>query len=563
MEDKGTAAGGPHLTREWDGGMAVPATSGDRSAALTRRRFLQLIGSAGGAAAVMNTLAAWGLLGASAQETPPDLGGGGQGTKVIVIGAGAGGCGAAYELARHGYDVRVLEARDYVGGHVFTVRRGSVSHEYGGERQVCDFDEGLWFDAGASRIPYFHRGILYYCKLFNIPLRAHENLDLNCFVYAEDIPGPLSGKAIRLREMQTDMDGYTAELLAKVVNQNQLDLALSPDDRDRLLDYLIIEGLLSPVDLTYRGSSHRGYAVYPGAGNQPGEPSPPYAFLDLLPFAQAAEDTNAGDLAGTAVLDWQETLLKPVNGMGEIYRHGFQPALGDRITLNAEVKEIRQDAHSVRVVYADSQTGQTQALTADYCLCTIPLSVLMHIPADFSGPMQEAIRGVAYAPAGKMGLQMKRRFWEEDDWIYGGQSFLNQGQIRVIGYPDGGYNQTGKGILLGYYNSYMPSLEVSRLSLQDRIELALSYGSKLHAAYRQEFETGFSVAWHRMPYSLGAWPDYSDLSRQQYYPRLLEPDGRIYLVGEHLSYILAWQEGAIQAAWLQIEKLHERVMQST
>jgi monoamine oxidase len=65
-----------------------------------------------------------------------------------------------------------------------------------------------------------------------------------------------------------------------------------------------------------------------------------------------------------------------------------------------------------------------------------------------------------------------------------------------------------------------------------------------------------------MPYELGAWPEYTSVSRARYYPRLLEPDGRIYLVGEHLSYVNGWMEGAFQSAWYQLEQLHTRVMQS-
>jgi monoamine oxidase len=161
----------------------------------------------------------------------------------------------------------------------------------------------------------------------------------------------------------------------------------------------------------------------------------------------------------------------------------------------------------------------------------------------------------------RMGMQFKRRFWEEDDWIYGGQSFFNNSKMGIIGYPNSDY-MASKGVLLGFYNFGNDAINISRLSLKDREEFALEWGSKIHPTYRQDFESSFSVAWHRMPYSLGAWPSYTTRTRQQYYPTLLEPDGRIYLVGEHLSYVNAWQEGAFQAAWVQVPKLHERVMQT-
>lgn len=47
---------------------------------------------------------------------------------VIVIGAGMAGLAAARELARRGWGLRVLEARDRIGGRVFTADRGSWPH---------------------------------------------------------------------------------------------------------------------------------------------------------------------------------------------------------------------------------------------------------------------------------------------------------------------------------------------------------------------------------------------------------------------------------------------------
>ena len=89
---------------------------------LTRRHFLQLLGATTGAGAVMSTMGAWGQIGMAAQTSPPVMDGSGNGTKVIVVGAGPGGCPAAYELMKLGYDVTVIEARDRLGGHAFDAR---------------------------------------------------------------------------------------------------------------------------------------------------------------------------------------------------------------------------------------------------------------------------------------------------------------------------------------------------------------------------------------------------------------------------------------------------------
>jgi monoamine oxidase len=47
---------------------------------------------------------------------------------VLIVGAGAAGLAAAAELSRHGLSVRMLEARERLGGHVAgALRSGSAA----------------------------------------------------------------------------------------------------------------------------------------------------------------------------------------------------------------------------------------------------------------------------------------------------------------------------------------------------------------------------------------------------------------------------------------------------
>ena len=510
----------------------------------------------------MNVLTAWGQMEVPGQTTPPDLSGGtGKGTKVVVIGAGPGGCPAAWELVKAGYDVTVIEARDRLGGHAFTVRGGSKTMEYGKGEQVCDWDDpAMWYDAGPSRIPFYHRSFFHYAQEFNIPLMVHQNLNLNGYIYAEGIDGALNGKRMRVHEMQADMAGYTSEMLAKAVDQGTLDAHVTETDRQLLLEYLINWGILSPSDLTYEPSDHRGYERVPDAF-QDGSVADPYPFADLIPFAASTLGFSGGYLASTATFDWQTTLVKPKEGIGQLYEQGFKKALGDRVHLNCEVTEIRQDDNGVRVVYTNKETKQTEEVTGDYCLCNIPLSVLIKIQTDFSPEFTKATQSVPYAMAARAALGFNRRFWEEDDWIYGGQSFTNIPEFGIIDYPDSDFGAK-KGAILAGYPFGNNAARISSLSFEDRVKTMLEYGSRVHPQMRDEFMSGFSVAWHLEPYSLGAWPSYNQRTRADAFPILQEPDGRVYLIGEHLSYVNGWIEGAVQGSWMQIEKLHKRVQAS-
>ena len=110
---------------------------------------------------------------------------------------------------------------------------------------------------------------------------------------------------------------------------------------------------------------------------------------------------------------------------------------------NTPVKEIRKTPEGVRVV-----TGQ-EAVEADFAVCTIPAPVLKDIPNDFSPRTRASIESIKFISAVKLAFQAQRRFWEEDQAIYGGISWTDQ-DITQVWYPSHGYHQR-KGVILGAY----------------------------------------------------------------------------------------------------------------
>jgi monoamine oxidase len=92
---------------------------------------------------------------------------------VAVIGAGLAGLTAAYRLHQQGVDVHVYEARNRVGGRVFTVKIGEAFGELGGQnindggkaenihRFLKEFHLGLAESRFTQNGYYFHNGTLF------------------------------------------------------------------------------------------------------------------------------------------------------------------------------------------------------------------------------------------------------------------------------------------------------------------------------------------------------------------------------------------------------------------
>jgi len=257
--------------------------------------------------------------------------------------------------------------------------------------------------------------------------------------------------------------------------------------------------------------------------------------------------------------EFQQTLFQPVGGMGMIGKP-FGKQLDGMIRYGAKVTEIRQDDKGVTATFIDAKTGgASQQARADWCICTIPATILGQIPVNVGAPMKAAIDALSYEASVKVGLQFKRRFWEDDDRIYGGVSYTDQPN-GLIGYPSYGHFSRGRGVLLGAYAFGPAAYQLAALSPVERVARSVEYGAKIHPQYPAEFETGVSVAWHRVPWTLGCAGHWTEDLRAQHYDNLCALDGRIMLAGEHVSRLPAWQEGALLSALDAIRRLHQRVM---
>jgi monoamine oxidase len=513
---------------------------------LTRRLFLERIAGSAGAAMTYEAMAALGLVATPEPARALALQGAAPaGADVLVLGAGLAGMSTAYELGKLGYKVTILEARSRPGGRCHTIRKGTVSEE-DGPAQTANYDDGMYFNSGPMRIPHHHATTLAYAKELGVAVEVFIEENDNAYMHKTGAAGTMDLK-YRRREVRSDITGYTSELLAKALSPAALNARLTKADADAFISYLKKNGGLDATN-KYAGTTRRGFKTKPGVGLEHGELSLPIPLHELL-GSRTPMDLQVEYLHGAPMFQ--------IAGGTDRLAAGFASKVGHTIVYGAEVKEIQQTADGITVLYAVD--GQQRKATAAYGVCTLPIPVLAAITADLSPTIRSGLGAVRYAQVGKIGLQFKRRFWEEDDQIFGGNSTTDQDISQVI-YPSAGI-LSQKGMIVGYYQIGAEAGVTGAKSHADREQLALTQGGTIHPQYQKEFETSFSVSWHRVPWTRGGWASWSADGRKTTYAAMVKGDRRMYFAGDHMTYLIGWMNGALESGRSVASAIHARAPQ--
>jgi monoamine oxidase len=476
----------------------------------------------------------------------------GRGVKVAILGGGISGLVAAYEMRALGFDCTVLEARSRPGGRNWTVRGGDTITFTDGTAQQCAFDPSNYQNVGPARLPSIHHNILGYCRKLGVELQVEVNSSRSSLLQND---AANNGQPMVQRQVINDTRGHVSELLAKCIAKGALDEELTAADRDRMLGFLRLYGQLDEAG-KYSGWEGAGYTLQPGAGDQAGTLSQPVDMHTLL-------DAAFWDgILFEEQFDMQATMFQPVGGMDHI-PYAFAKALGDIIHFNSPVTEIRRTAKGVRIGY--TQNGAPKSLEADFCFCGMPLTILKRTPNDFSAPYQQIITDCTYDGAYKVAWE-SRRFWEQDYNIYGGLEFLSTG-CSPVWFPSANLFAP-RGVLVSGYGFFSPP-EFEALTLDGKLAASRNSIERLHPGHGRELEKPIYVGWSHIPWNEGSWigsygPGESARGGPlgSSYETLIQPDGPFYFIGDHVSHILGWQEGAALSSLRAIQLLADRLRAS-
>ena len=554
---------------------------------LSRRQFLTRVGQAGGYSAAFLAMQGMDLMAAAlprAEGIHAETGSG-KGVRVVVLGGGMAGLVAAYELRPLGYDVTVLEARRRPGGRNYTVRSGDKVKLMDGSVQQCTWDPGHYQNFGPARLPSIHPNMLGYCRKLGVELQVEVNMSRSAHLQNDAAMG---GKPAVMRQVVNDTRGHVSELLMKCMNQGALDAEITGDDRARMLDFLRVYGPLDDAG-KYSGSDRAGYSKTAGAGDEAGVLSEP---IDLHTLLEA--EFWQGMLFDEQ-FDMQATMFQPVGGMDRI-PYAFAKSLGDLVQYDAVVTGMNKTGKGVTVEFR--QGNSAKKMDADYCICALPLNILRKVENNLDSPYKKVLNECLYASAYKIAWE-SRRFWEQDYNIYGGLEFCNTG-CSPIWFPSAGLF-SDRGIVVSGYSDEGHT-EFASLPLEEKFAKSRQSIERLHPGHGHELQKPMYYGWAKSEWNQGSWiraygpgqdreeararrgagavqparqqapgvalnkqtgqgaaPAAARTGTNEGYEILIKPDERIIFAGDHVTHIVAWQEGAALSGLRAVQLVSDQV----
>ncbi|MEU8579109.1 flavin monoamine oxidase family protein [Streptomyces abikoensis] len=447
---------------------------------LGRRSLLKAVGATSLAASLSPVLAGTAR---ATEETRLDA---------IVIGAGYAGGTVARELGAKGLRTLVLEARDRIGGRIWTGSFAGQTVDFGGgwlgpqqelaQKEVARYGIKTFYETPGDRAMMPGDTGLVGTDLSTVSSRLSglfKELFKNSESYFEHPADPL----------------FRKDLLAAVD-------PLSLEDRLRQLS-------VSPVDLKWLNG---GSAVYAGGSS---------SWAALTSMAQWYQ------LAGGTYEGFESTMgIKPVGGMTELLKAMLADSKA-MVKLSSPVSSVTEANGKVTV-----QVQGGGAYTAPVAVVATPANVWKSITFNPGLP-----KAHTQATTQGMGVPHATKIW-----------VLVQGKVDAV------YGQAPEGspILMLVPQQQLPEGRLfvafggPSLDTNDKAKVQTAVQAFLPGAVVSDYR---ATAWHADKYAMGGWGMRRPNQLLQLFPQIEQPHGRIVFAGADIAkgWHGAFIEGAIES----------------
>lgn len=430
---------------------------------------------------------------------------------VTVVGAGLAGLSAAYELQRAGWKVTVLEARERVGGRVYSLRT---------------FSNGLIAEGGGEFIEESHTRMLAYAEQFHLKLGRvgswqGQDKDWGCF---EGKWGPMSDAqvwGVNLHEEVEKIWLALAELGQLVPDPHQPQAARGADDLDTK----------STADWIHSLDAH---------------PLAKQEFIQHIRAEYTCEPERHSllDLARNVSM-YYTTLERNTNyrvfGGNDLIPRALAAALPD-VRLNAPVTSVSVLPDEVSITYRQGDSYET--ISSAFTVLAIPLTTarLIEFHPSLPDAHRRMVNELSYGAVTKVLIEYRKRFWDDRGW----NGRLSTDAPIVYTWHATSHVESEHGILTAYTGGG-PGATLAALSDDERIRLAVGEIEKIFPGSSDLIECTATVAWPNEPYTRGSYAALAPGEVTAHWKTLFEPAGRLFFAGEHATPIQGFMEGAVES----------------
>lgn len=417
---------------------------------------------------------------------------------VLVLGAGIAGLTAAYELRKAGVKVTILEARNRLGGRIFTY----------------SFPENpeIYTELGGEWIGNSHTQIQTLCKELQIELVSHR-YKIDWLLAGKYTPADTWEKDKNWEKKYTEiLEKFKKSSLKEKKNLERISWWRFLK-KNAIPDLELLKKELN--DSTDFGESIRNISATAALEE--------YAYSD---------ENNEMD-------------LQVVGGNSKIIEKLTEKIGNENILTSKKVEKIIQDGKKVKVVCQDNSNYE-----ADKMICTLPtfaLSQIQWLP-DLPTTKKNALEQLQYARIVKMQVLFKERFWQRDDFAFNSDEFAH-----FVFHTTQKQNHT-KGILTSYSIGDKAFL-IGRMSKNKQKDVLLETLKPIFGDVSALVEQVVAYDWGSDPYTQGAYACYGIGQGEELKNTLALPFRNVLFAGEYLAEWQGFMEGGVQTAQDAVKKI--------